>query len=155
MVNALSINPKAAAEIASTYFVMYDGEPVTNGDNGPQLEIRFYGLQSQVGLQAVARLTKKLEANTNKKLSNMTVEQIMRLAERSKANNAEVYASICAGWENVPDVNAKQKSDGTYPVLPFTHENALRLFVDWDWLHAGIEDFLEEKKRELYNPVSD
>ena len=146
------INPKAVAEIPATYSVEYEGEQVFNGIENKPLKIDFYGLDSDAGKRATAKLAKKLDRAGTKSIANMTEEQIILRAKRHQGMIAELYGELVHGWENIPDFSGKRKADGSYPPLPFTKENAVRLFSEAEWMAAGIEDFLAERRKTLLDP---
>lgn len=142
------IDPRRDAEAGATWHVDYEGEELYH--EGKPIEIDFLGLESAAAKRAAAKMARNADRRMGGKkrnLRNMTVEQIIDATEASEEEQAAFFAAITTGWRNVVYLedseidNPKAKPEP----LPFSQENAVKLFRTRPWIMAGADRFLGEK----------
>lgn len=141
------IDPRRDAEKGATYHVDYDGERLFH--DGQPIEIDFLGLQSATGKRAAARMVKELDRKAGRKrdASKMSVDEMLDAASESEEARARFYAELTTDWRNVVYLedaeidNPKAKPEP----MPYSKENAAKLFSTRPWVMEGIDRFLGDK----------
>lgn len=141
------IDPRRDAEKGATYHVDYDGERLFH--DGQPIEIDFLGLQSATGKRAAAKMVKELDRKAGRKrdASKMSVDEMLDAASESEEARARFYAELTTGWRNVVYLedaeidNPKAKPEP----MPYSKENAAKLFSTRPWVMEGIDRFLGDK----------
>lgn len=145
------INPQKEAEIGTDWHVDYDGEELFL--DGEPITIGFIGVDSELGRKESARMVKRLDvlkrSKSKKKDGNIAVKDlsvtdILALADGNEEIKAKFYASLTTGWSNVtyiPD-DMLDDPDAVAEELEYSKANAEMLFTTRPWMMKGIDAFL-------------
>ena len=141
------INPARDAQQAATYHVEYNGEALYH--EGQPIEMDFLGMQSPHGKRATIRHAKRIAAFQPKGKKERTIQdysedEIADRAAKMTSSNAKFYAEMLTGWRNVTHIPSG-KPDGKVELLEYTPDAALDLLAKAEWLHEGIDAFLDNK----------
>jgi len=141
------INPALDAQQAATYHVEYNGEALYH--EGQPIEMDFLGMQSPHGKRATIRHAKRIAAFQPKGKKERTIQdysedEIADRAAKMTASNAKFYAEMLTGWRNVTHIPSG-KPDGKVELLEYTPDAALDLLAKAEWLHKGIDAFLDNE----------
>jgi len=141
------IDPRRDAEKGATYHVDYDGERLYH--DGKPIEIDFLGLQSATGKRAAAKMVKDMDRKAGRKrdASKMSVDEMLDAASESEEARARFYAELTTGWRNVVYLEDAEidNPDAEPAPMPYSKENAAKLFSSRPWVMEGIDRFLGDK----------
>ena len=98
-------------------------------DDGNTLDIYVYGIKSTAARNAHAERERR---SGNRKLS----------FEASMREGAKFLAAITAGWSDNLELNGEP--------LKFNRENAVKLYMDQDWIGKQVLDFSQDMSN--YDP---
>ena len=98
-------------------------------DDGNTLDIYVYGIKSTAARNAHAERERR---SGNRKLS----------FEASMREGAKFLAAITAGWSGNLELNGEP--------LKFSRENAVKLYMDQDWIGKQVLDFSQDMSN--YDP---
>jgi hypothetical protein len=143
------IDPRRDAEVGATWHVDYEGEELYI--DGQPIEIDLLGTDSTEAKRAAAKMARNIERRTGgekRDLKNMTVDQIMELAEANDEEQAEFFAALTTGWRNVVYLEDDEIDDpeAEPKPMPFSKENAKKLYATRTWIMAGADRFLGRKE---------
>lgn len=145
-----TFSPRRTAEIGARCHLHHpdDPEELFYCDGKP-VYIDLLGTESIKGREASAKLAQALDARTKKdrRIKDMSVESIMRMAEKSEADRAVFFADITMGWGNITFVPDDKIGKEEAKPLPFSHENAVMLYKARPWIMGVIDAFLGDLKR--------
>jgi hypothetical protein len=126
--------------------------------NGEKIEIDFLGVESLTGRKAGTRMVKAMNRKDGESRSSkdMSAEEILELATKNEAVQAEFYADLVTGWRNITylETDKLDDEDAEPEVLEFSRNNALKLFKNRAWIRAKADTFLG-KKSHWKRPVAE
>jgi hypothetical protein len=145
------IDPRRDAEKSAVMHVSdpYEDEPLYH--NGEPIEIDFLGVESRAGRKAAARMVKAMNRKQGKSVSekDMSAEQLLELAGKNEAVQAQFYADLTTGWRNIHYLEDSRMDDPKAKAveMEFSENNALKLFKTRAWIRAKADTFLGDKSQ--------
>ena len=133
-----SLNMTDHAEKGAELVILHPttGEPLTGDEEGSVWKIRLIGSDAKVVKDAK-------HAVLNKRISQSVASGKLRArANDLEKDGIDVLVRCTQSWENI--VEGGQ-------VVPFTPDNARRLYRDYDWLREQVESFISDRSNFLGN----
>lgn len=113
-----------------------DVDPLYSDEGEPVL-IHLVGLDGPTGKQASARMVKAMNRRNSKKTSvkDLTEEELLAMAAQNESVQAQFYADLTTGWDNV--VFEKP--------IEFSNGEAAKLYKKLPWVKDQIDRFLSKR----------
>ena len=117
-------------------------QEVIGADDGEPARIHLKGADSMAYEEAVAHTVAMQGRRPQRRRQNPTVGEILEAAQENNQAQAEQLAKITIGWENIGyGVDDKGKP----ATLPFSHENAVRLYTEQRWVREQAIAFFSDR----------